>query len=266
MRESTVRFSSGGLSLVGTLCLPFGDPAPVVLLLSGFTGDRHEKAIAGTQDHIFSRTARSLAARGMASLRFDFRGKGDSEGDFADMTYERQIEDCFAAIRFVQSLSLVKADLLSLIGWSQGGLVAAAVAGRSNLPRSVALWAAVADPLESMTATLGAKTMQQGLRTGDQPLEVTLPWCAIALKQPFFEGVNRMDPLVEIAAYHGALLVTHGRRDTAVLPHAADKFLRAHRGMQRLWLADMDHSFNVETGPGVLDDMIGLTIDFLQHS
>ncbi len=137
----------------------------MVLSLSGFTGDRHEKSVLGTTDQIFARTARCFAGHGLATLRFDFRGKSESAGDFAYMTYERQIEDCFAAIRFLQTLSQVDAGRLSLIEWSQGGLVAAAVAGRSNLPRSVALWAAVADPVESMSATLGPITMRQGLRT-----------------------------------------------------------------------------------------------------
>lgn len=78
--EQVVDFQNQGQKLVGNLTLPAGEPPyPVELFFTGFTGVRNEVPITGTTDGMFSRTARKLAEHGIASLRFDFRGFGDSD-------------------------------------------------------------------------------------------------------------------------------------------------------------------------------------------
>src|SRR5204863_8902397 len=96
---------------------------------------------------IFARAAQAWAAKGFASLRIDFRGGGDSDGKSEDTTLSGQIKDAMAAMDFLQSEKTVDASRLSLVGWSMGGAVASAVAGRSTHPiRSVALWAPLTNP------------------------------------------------------------------------------------------------------------------------
>ena len=73
-------------TLRGLLHRPDGaEPAPVVLLLHGFTGQHIE------QDRLFVQAARALAAAGFAALRFDFYGSGDSDGDFEEFTVESEL-------------------------------------------------------------------------------------------------------------------------------------------------------------------------------
>jgi uncharacterized protein len=262
--ETTVTIPSPLGDIIGTLNTPDGDPAPVVLLFHGFTGVRDELPVATTEEGVFSRTARLLADEGYASLRIDFRGSGESPGDFADTTFEGQIADGMAAMAWLATNPAVKGDDLAIIGWSQGGLVATAVAGRSNVPDVTVLWAAVATPAESLGGILGAEVMAKGAATGDTPLPITLPWGAkIALKQSYFDGIKAMDPVAELAAYHGPLFVAQGKLDTTVLPVAAEKFMAAHDGTEELWMADMDHVFNAFTGPATLDQMVGATVGFL---
>ena len=88
MIETLLHFSVQGQRVTGTLCLPQGGPAPVVLMVHGFTGSRDEMAVTGTGEGVFSRSARRMAQQGLASLRIDCRGSGTSEGDFANTTYE----------------------------------------------------------------------------------------------------------------------------------------------------------------------------------
>lgn len=251
--------------VIGTLETPAGDPAPVVLLFHGFTGTRDELAVTGTDEGVFSRTARLLAEQGIASLRIDFRGSGESPGDFADTTFEGQIADGLAALAWLQSNPAVDGERLAIIGWSQGGLVATGVAGRSGAPDAVALWAAVADPETTFGGILGADALAAGAATGDTPLPITLPWGAeIGLKQGFFDGLTTYDPLAELAAYTGPLLVAQGSLDTTVLPVSADLLLAAHEGEEVSWIAEMDHVFNAFTGPETLDKMVADTVAFLQ--
>jgi hypothetical protein len=251
--------------VIGTLETPAGDPAPVVLLFHGFTGQRDELPVAGTDEGVFARTARLLAEQGIASLRIDFRGSGESPGDFADTTFEGQVADGLAALAWVAANPAVDGDRLAVIGWSQGGLVATAVAGRSDVPDALVLWAAVANPEESFGGIVGAETLEKGLALGTEALPVTLPWGAeIALKRGFFDGVATFDPPAELASYAGPLLVAHGTLDTTVLPTAVDAFLAAHEGEEKTWIVEMDHVFNAFTGPDTLDQMVGETATFLK--
>jgi dipeptidyl aminopeptidase/acylaminoacyl peptidase len=265
--EEVIRFDSGGGEVVGTLSLPDGGPAPVVLLCHGFTGVRDELAVATTDEGVFSRTARALREAGYASLRIDFRGSGDSSGDFADTTFEGQITDGLAAVDWLAAEPRVKGTDLGIIGWSQGGLVASAVAGRSGAPKAVALWAAVATPEATFRGILGDAVVDAGLATGDTPLEITLPWGAvIGLKQGYFDQLRTVDPVQEIAAYKGPLFVAQGTLDTTVLPASADLLIAAHTGPQETFIAGMDHVFNAFTGPQTLDQMVAATIAFLDEN
>lgn len=265
MIETLVYYSVAGQRVVGTLCLPRGGPAPVVLMLHGFTGARDEMPVAGVGEGVFSRSARRLAQQGLASLRIDFRGSGESEGDFADTTYEGQIADALAALPLLQADPRVNGGRIALLGWSQGGLVAAAVAGRSNIPLATALWAAVADPMESFNRLMGRRLIEAGLQTRDAPLQIQFEDKTVALKQGFFDGMTVMKPTEEIAAYRGALFVAHGWQDTVVLPHAAAKLLAAHGESQESWMEEMDHGFNAGTGPRMLDRLLDATADFFRR-
>jgi dienelactone hydrolase len=250
--------------IAATLALPEGAEAPpAVLLLHGFTGSRDEMAIPSTDEGIFARTARLLAEAGYASLRIDFIGSGESGGDFADTTFEGQVADGLAALAWLGAEPRVAGDELFLIGWSQGGLVATAVAGRSGVPDAVALWAAVAEPRATFAGILGEEAVEAGLAAGDTPVTVTLPWGAeIGLRQGFFEGLTTFDPTAEIAAYDGPLFVAHGTLDDIVPPSAADLLIAAHDGPSEQWMREMDHSFNVFTDTATLDAMVAATIAF----
>lgn len=263
--EETVTIDTPFGPVIGTLETPAGDPAPVVLLFHGFTGVRDELPVANTDEGVFARTARLLAEQGIASLRIDFRGSGESPGAFADTTFEGQVADGLAALDWLEANPAIDGQRLAVIGWSQGGLVATAVAGRSDKPDALVLWAAVANPEESFGGIVGTETIAKGLEAGEAALPVTLPWGAVVdLKRGFFEGVTTFDPPAELASYAGPLFIAHGTQDTTVLPTAVDTFLAAHEGEESKWIAEMDHVFNAFTGPETLDQMVGETVAFLK--
>jgi uncharacterized protein len=265
MKEEIITFKVDGQNVVGTLAMPDGGPKPVVLLFHGFTGVRDELPIKDANEGVFKRTARLLSDAGYASLRIDFRGSGDSKDiAFSDTTFERQIADGLAAITFVEADARVDGQKLAVIGWSQGGLVASAVAGRSPSPDAVVLWNAVAKPVDVFSGLLGADVVAAGLKIGDKEQAIKLPWgLEIALKQPFFDGLYAIDPAREISAYKGPLFVANGSEDTLVAPATGDLFLEAHDGTEEKYTDKMDHVFNAFTGPDTLDKLVGATVTFL---
>ena len=265
-RQEVVTLMSGGQEVVGTLMRPDGAPAPVVLMLHGFTGTRDELASDHVPAGVFGHTAAKLADAGYASLRIDFRGSGESLADltFADTTFEGQIADGLAALAYLATSAAVQGEKIYVIGWSQGGLVASAVAGRSGTPRAVALWNAVGTPMQTFSDLLGTEAVEAAIAAeADATLGFTLPWGAeLDLKGAFFDQVATFDPMAEIAAYPGPLLVAQGDKDTAVLPENGPKYIEAHTGTERLWAADMDHVFNIFGESTTLDALIGETIAF----
>ncbi len=269
--ENDISFSNQGGTIIGTLAMPDGEgPFPAALLLHGFTGTRHELPVVETEDTMFSRAARWLGERGVASLRIDFRGSGESEGAWEDTTFSGQISDAIAALDYLETLEGVDGGSLSIIGLSQGGLVGAATAGRDGRVSNLVLWSAVSNPVMSYGILLGYDTLLTGTAAGDEPLTIVLPWGAeTALKGPFFEDIFLVDPVAEIANYGGPLLAITGSRDTTVTPqpHAGQVFLDYHEGPEALVVLDGDHIFDVLAGvTEVIDEALAYSLAWLQSN
>ena len=268
--EQVVTMSTSGQPFVGTLVTPAGDPAPVVLLLHGFTGSRDELPTDHVPSGVFAYTADKLAEAGLASLRIDFRGSGESLADmaFEDTTFESQIADAEAAVAYLKELDSVDGSSIHALGWSQGGLVAASLAGRGAEVETLSLWNAVGDPKATFGSLFGPDLMAQGnAAAADEAIVATLPWGAeVTLKGGFFEGIQSNRPLEEITGFAGPLFVAAGTQDTVVLPEFGQQFIEAHEGEETLWVADMDHVFNVFANTETLDDLIANNISFLTAS
>ncbi|MCE2488431.1 MAG: alpha/beta hydrolase [Anaerolineae bacterium] len=267
--ESDVSIDNMGHNIVGTLAMPEGEgPFPVVLLLHGFTGTRHELPVLGTEDTMFSRSARWLGERGVASLRIDFIGSGDSDGAWEDTTFSGQISDAIAALDYLAMMEGVDSGRISILGLSQGGLVAASAAGRDDRVSNVVLWSAVSNPVMSYGLLLGYDTLLSGAAAGEEVTTIELPWGAeTSLRGPFFEDIFLVDPVAEIGAYGGPLLVVVGERDTTVtpMPHAGQVFLDYHEGAEALVVLDGDHVFDVlSERPEVIDEALAYSLAWLQ--
>lgn len=256
--ETVVEFPVNGAKVVGTLELPDGKAgAPVVLLLHGFTGSRDELAIKDTDEGVFSRTARLLAEKGYASLRIDFRGSGQSGGAWADTTFSGQIADAVAAVDWLKGNSSVDGKRISIIGWSQGGLVAAHAAKARPEVRAVSLWAPVVDPMYTFSSLLGADTVAKALAsTPGTAITAKLPWGAeTTLKASYYHELPVTSPVAAAAGYGGPLQVIVGTKDTIVAPQPASGqiLLNYHDGPEELLVFDTDHVWDAFSGPQTID-------------
>jgi fermentation-respiration switch protein FrsA (DUF1100 family) len=260
--ETIVHFENEGLQLIGTLAMPTTDaPVPLVLLFHGFKGERDELPVVNTEEAMYSRTARIFAERGIATLRIEFRGSGESEGLWEDTTFTSQISDAVAALDFVGTLEGVAVEHIGVIGLSQGGLVAASLASQDARVKSLVLWSAAASPASNFANILPMDTIKAGLALADgEALPITLPWGEeTSMKRGFFEELFTVDPVAAITRYAGPMLVIVGSRDTTVYPQPqqGQAFLNYHDGHEELVVLDGDHIFDVlATGPEVLDQAI----------
>jgi len=206
-----VEFTSGAHTLRGMLHLPQGRrPFPAVMLCHGFSGHRIEAHF------LFVTIARRLARAGVAALRFDFAGSGESDGEFADMTVSREVDDAAAALEFLRRHPAVSPDRIGAAGLSLGGAVAALLAGRRGADlRAVALISAVAEPARILSF----------IRTGKFEVQLAqrdyIDWDGLMVRRAFLQDLERLTPAEAIAAWPGPLLVVHGSEDATIPPSEA---------------------------------------------
>ncbi len=257
--EEVLTLENEGGTIYATLVMPARRPhrLPTVLMLHGFTGNRQELPILeadGTldpDDTMYSRTANMLAEAGMASLRIDFRGSGESidELTFAQTTFSGQVSDAMAAVEWLERDR--RFGDIGILGLSQGGLVGSVTADEHTAVDSLVLWSPVANPVDTYKTVLGEDGVLIGLT---QPTTtVTLPWGAqIDLDRPFFEELYTTDPVAAITGYHGPLQVVVGTRDDIVTPQPqyGQIYINYHEGYEELVVVDGDHIFDILAGNG----------------
>jgi pimeloyl-ACP methyl ester carboxylesterase len=130
-REEEVSYAQGEIVLAGTLALPAGDgPHPAVLLISGSGPQNRDEEVFGHRP--FRVLSDHLARRGIAVLRVDDRGVGESTGDSRQATSEDFADDAAAGVEFLRGRPEIDPGRIGLIGHSEGGVIAPMVASRSD--------------------------------------------------------------------------------------------------------------------------------------
>ena len=130
-----------GVKLAGALTLPDTEKrVPAVLLIQGSGPYDRNEQIWGHR--VFEVIAQHLAKRGIAVMRADKRGTGQSGGKYVFFDIENFTEDAFAGVRFLQNQERIDARHIGLIGHSLGGLIAPIMAAQSEDIAYVVLMAA----------------------------------------------------------------------------------------------------------------------------
>ncbi len=199
-----VRFpNADGVMLAGSLERPPGRVRGVALFAHCFT--------CTAQSHAARRVSLALAEQGIATLRFDFTGLGESEGAFADSHFSANVADLVAAADFLSG-NIGAPDIL--IGHSLGG--AAVIAAAEHIPaaRAVVTIAAPFDPRHVLHLIKGAEDL--GDSSGDDPREVSIGGRPFRIGREFLASVEGQDQANRLAQLKRALLVLHSATDATV--------------------------------------------------
>jgi pimeloyl-ACP methyl ester carboxylesterase len=113
--------------LAGSLSLPDGEgPFPAVLLISGTGHNTRDEDVSGHK--VFLVLADALNRNGFAVLRYDKRGVGGSSGNYDAATTADFASDAEAAIAWLKAQPHIDASRIGVLGHSEGGIIAPAVA------------------------------------------------------------------------------------------------------------------------------------------
>jgi dienelactone hydrolase len=261
---------SRGVQVPVTWTYPIGaddETFPLVVMAHGHGGSRKE---AGS----FDRVANGLATRGVATIRMDFPGCGDSTESFANNNLGNMLADIIASRNFAIQKPLVDADRVGLFGWSMGGRLVLMLSDRNDEFNAIATWAPAASPgAGSMIDFLGgpeafAASKAQAGKEGYVPF--TTRWGQdqkLGLK--FFTDMEQSRPLEQVQRFDGSLFVLYGDRDDVVLPEVAESVVSTAINsveVVRYTVKGADHGLGVFSDePDYTDQAVTQTVDFLAN-
>lgn len=230
MRE--IQFQVDGEVLRGHLHRPTGtnEKVPGIVLIPGF-------ADTAVGPHNLHRAmADALASNGFAALRFDYRGQGESDGDFRAFTAQSGLDDARAALELLSRQRDVDRKRVGVIGFSLGGALACALAETRAEIRALVLLAPVAYPYRVFQTFFTGKHMEQAEREG------WIDWLGWPVGAAFLAGTKALDPLRALQHSHAATLVMQGTADVEVSPENGAAYERL--GATLLRLESGDHQFS----------------------
>ncbi len=287
MIEHEVVFTSAGLRLSATLTVPGGHaPRPCVLLMGGsgqVDGDENHKRFP---INVMSEMAHHLAARGVASLRYDKRGVARSEGDYWQTGFYDNIADATTAMAFLSSRDEVEEDKIFLLGHSEGAYIATSIAaaaatvdatpspGGAGSPAGVVLlaggarnaeeelvWQArqVADSLTGLNAylikLLRIDVTKSQRKQIDRIKRSRSNWFRVQLlnkvNAKWMRELLAYDPAKDLPLIRVPVLAITGSKDIQVSPDNLERMASLLTApFEAHVLSDVTHLLRRETGPG----------------
>jgi pimeloyl-ACP methyl ester carboxylesterase len=256
--ETVVNLDGG---IVATLNMPdHAAPVPAVLMLHGFGSSRDE--VGG----MYKRAATALAMKGIASLRIDFLGFGDSAGDSGDITVDGQLDQAKAAFAYLSANNEVDPKRMGVLGFSLGGGVATLLASdRPSEVKSLVTWSSVGDFEQDFRTVLGDKAFDRAKEDGIVGLD--LGWRTIAIKQAFFDSLSKRKIDDAIANFPGAYLTVTGSKDFSAAYSERFVGLAKNATKEVMMIPEGDHIFKaLEQDQSMSKSVIDKTADWFSKT
>lgn len=211
-----------------------GEKVRVAIICHGFGSNKERPLLKAIAD--------SLQAKGIASIRFDFNGCGKSEGRYEDMTVPNEIVDAEKVVGYAMQQPWV-CDI-SLVGHSQGGVVASMVAG--NLKGSIRSVALCAPAAVLRDDAIRGQVQGATYDAGNIPETVTVPGRNLHVGRNYFVTAQTL-PIYETALqYEGPVILVHGTADRIVPYTYSERYKAGYKDAQLYLLPSVDHSFTSE--------------------
>ncbi|HVR96780.1 MAG TPA: alpha/beta fold hydrolase [Thermoanaerobaculia bacterium] len=229
MRRENLRFpGSRGGTLAARLESPDVDPTAYAVFAHCFTCSKDFKAA--------SWISRALVDRGIAVLRFDFTGIGESEGDFAETDFSSNLDDLVAAADFLRR---ERAAPRLLVGHSLGGAAVLAAAERIPETAAVATLCSPSDTehLRDTLVRLAPELEERGEAEVD--LGGSRPF---RIRRQLLDDLSGEHLQGVVEKLHKPLLIFHSPVDNIVgIDHAERLFLAARHPKSFVSLGLADH-------------------------
>ena len=242
MQSIRVEFNNKrNISLAGILDLP-ASPDNFAVYTHCFTCSKDIPAAF----HI----CKTLARNHIATLRFDFTGLGDSEGDFSDTTFSTNISDIISASDFL--LTNYQPPKL-LVGHSLGGTAAIGAAAQLDNIKAVTTIASPHKPSHVLNHFQEVKkTLQRKLET-----TIDLMGREFTIKKQLLDDIELFDNKEIIESLAKPILIMHSPEDKTVsIQEASNLFIAAKHPKSFISLCSIDHLISEKTDAQYIGNLI----------
>ncbi len=235
MPSKKVNFiNKNGYELSARLELPMlPKPEAYAIFAHVFTGNKN---LIATR-HI----SRALNMEGIAVLRFDFTGLGDSEGDFADTNFSSNVDDLIAAAEFLEDN--YEAPTL-IVGHSLGGAASIFAGSQIDSIQAIASVAAPAEP-EHVAHLLDDKIVE--IESEGKAI-INLAGRSFTIKKQFLDDLRNHKLHEALEGMNKAIIVLHSPQDRVVeIENAAKIYHAAQHPKSFVTLNGADHMLTNKT-------------------
>ena len=259
--------SSRGVAVPVSYIIPRGagdQTFPLVVMAHGHGGTRHE---AGG----YTMLAERLAAQGIASIRMDFPGCGDSTESFANNNLTNMLEDIRNARDFALTLPGVDETRIGIHGYSMGGRLAILTAAADESYTVIGTWTpAASNGIGSLFDFMGGEDAYAALKAravAEGSTLFTTRWGQEQLLgKQYFVDMEESRPLDAASMLTIPLLVLYGDQDPVVLPEVSEAVIAAAKNspdVVRHVVAGADHGLGIYSGEShYTEETISATVAF----
>lgn len=281
--------SPAGHTLAGTLTLPKGasraHPVAAIVTITGSGPEDRDEALPGVDGYRpFRQFADSLGRRGIAVLRMDDRGYGESTGKHKGATSADFADDIRAGLAYLRTRPEIDAKRLGLLGHSEGGLIAPLVALHEPELRGIVLLAGpsksgrtilqyqLANLIEHDPKMTGAKK-DSALANVDARID------SLAASDAWMKFFLDYDPLATARQIKTPVLILNGGNDQQVTPDQVPALEAAFEAagnpdVTAHVFPNLNHLFVYDTSgfpggyaklpnPHVEQEVVGMVVDWL---
>jgi uncharacterized protein len=225
---------------------------PVALLIAGSGSTDHDGNAPQAKPATLKKLAEDLAARDIASLRYDKRGAGGWKKEFGkpeDFRFKDYVDDASSLVDYLRGSE--KFSRVVVVGHSEGGLVAILAAQQVPIDRLVLLATAARKQGDLLKAQLEKQLPPEKLGPIEQAIDAIMagqivdpPPEGLAIPpsmQPGIASAFTEDPIAPLQKVNIPTLVIAGGRDRQLARLDFLALTTADFAAKSLWLPDMNH-------------------------
>lgn len=252
-----LQIENEGRTIPATLVIPEGkENYPLVVMNHGFAGSRNENGG-------FTKIAESLAESGIASVRVDFAGCGDSKADFKEFNLKNNMSDVNACLEYVLSNKPVDKENIGVFGYSMGGALTVLLTENEDNPyKAMALLAPAVNKDEAFFADIDNQ-----LKEAKEKGYYSLDWFGKELHvgADYYEGLKAAFDVFDKYDNTRDCIVIYGDSDTTILPEHSKAFADKME-VESVMIEGADHGYGMYSDqPDVTKKLIDTVTSFFTN-
>ncbi len=245
--EEKLFFDNGnGVRLCGLLNRPSENTDEVVILAHGYGSHKNRPK--------YLRFAKEFGKRNIATFRFDFLGRGESEGSFEDITISEGANSILKAIDILKSKDFSE---FGLIGISFGGISSAIASSKTDELKALVLVCPVSDYVSKKVLEMTDDGIRKWKETGCTQIEDRL------LRYQFFEDAKKNNVYDVAHRINVPTMIIHGTSDEIVPFEQSMKTSGLIKNCRLERVEGCGHRFSKKE---YFEKMIELAVDFVSEN